>query len=153
MSETLDPVFPEEVPVDPRQEGPGGPAAPIILPQPQPDPWAGRSPTEPVVFLVHDAAGCILRTGHCSLRDLNAQASAGETVLEGQANDRLQKVVAGRITSKSPEEIAATERPEIPPEKQTAFISEEQWSLLQARCAALEARVGKVEQRQPEIAV
>lgn len=127
---------------------------------PPPDPWGGakppkpdisseRNPNQTIPFLVHDASGRILRTGYCSLRDLRTQAQVGEVVLEAEANDHLQKVVNGRIRDKTPEEI--TQRQEPPPEKQRAFISQEDWELFQSRFHALDERLKKMEQREPGI--
>lgn len=48
-------------------------------------------------FIVHDAAGNILRTGSCPVDHLALQARAGETAIEGEANDILDKIVAGVV--------------------------------------------------------
>jgi hypothetical protein len=120
----------------------------IPLPEPTPDPWGGRDPARTVSFLVHDAAGQILRTGYCALRDLQSQAGPGETVLEGQANDRLHKVVSGAVARKTSEEIAAKKRPPTPPGCERAEITTEQWTALVARLEAAEARLAQIEHRQ-----
>lgn len=129
------------------------PLEPLVTESPEsseaPDPWGGRSPNGIVPFLVYDATGRILRTGYCSLQDLAYQAGPGEIVLEGQANDRLQKVVNGRVTDKTAEEIVAAQRPAIPPEKERAFISQEDWTVLQTRLDALNERLRRIEQKQP----
>ncbi len=49
-------------------------------------------------FIVHDAAGNILRTGFCMDVQLPLQASAGETAIEdtwGGTSDVKHKIVAG----------------------------------------------------------
>lgn len=153
MSEPLDPILdPQSVPIRdlsddplPSAEEPLGPIA--NLPSAIEDPWGGRSPTQTVAFMVYDVVGRILRTGHCALRDLIAQAQGDEVVMEGHANDRLQKVVDGRVVDKTAEELAALELPVIPPEKQRAFVSQEDWDLFQSRFAAIEERLRRIEPR------
>lgn len=54
-----------------------------------------------VNFVVHDADGVILRTGSCVDTDMPLQAQTGETVIEGEANDELQKVVNGAVVDKT----------------------------------------------------
>lgn len=51
-------------------------------------------------FFVHDAEGNILRTGTCSDDDFSLQAGAGETVLEGEADDATQKILDGALAVK-----------------------------------------------------
>ena len=51
-------------------------------------------------FFVHDNDGNILRTGSCTEADLPLQASVGETVVEGIADDATQTYVNGSLQQK-----------------------------------------------------
>jgi hypothetical protein len=51
-------------------------------------------------FIVHDAAGSILRTGSCSDDDLVLQAGNGEVVVEGVADDATQRFSGGVLVTK-----------------------------------------------------
>lgn len=58
-------------------------------------------------FLVYDnATGHILRTGCCPDDHLGMQASAGETAIEGEADDAMHYIRDGLVTDKMA--IAAT---------------------------------------------
>ena len=48
-------------------------------------------------FVVYDKAGKILRTGRCSDSLFDLQAKAGETVIEGKANDVTDMVKKGKV--------------------------------------------------------
>lgn len=48
-------------------------------------------------YVVHDAEGNILRTGHCQPHMLAQQAGPGETAIEGHADQRRDCVVDGQI--------------------------------------------------------
>jgi hypothetical protein len=98
-------------------------------------------------FIVYDATGQILRTGRCSREDLEAQAQLGEYILEGIANDLMQKIVDGKVVNKTPEEIAASGPPVVPLEKLPASITMEQWQTLNATLTGLLDRISKVEAR------
>lgn len=50
-------------------------------------------------YLVHDAAGLILRTGSCDDADLPLQAQGAETVIEGQASLSAHYIVNGNIVA------------------------------------------------------
>ena len=54
-------------------------------------------------FFVHDNTGKILRTGFCADSDITLQALAGETVVEGAANDATQIYVNGAFQQKPDE--------------------------------------------------
>lgn len=54
-------------------------------------------------FFVHDNTGKILRTGFCADSDIALQALAGETVVEGAANDATQIYVNGSFQQKPDE--------------------------------------------------
>ena len=51
-------------------------------------------------FIVHDAAGNILRTGSCGDNDLVLQAGNGEVVVEGVADDATQRFSGGVLATK-----------------------------------------------------
>jgi len=52
-------------------------------------------------FVVYQpATGEILRTGNCSPAALALQAGPGEAVMEGDADDRTDRVVDGQIVPK-----------------------------------------------------
>jgi hypothetical protein len=91
-------------------------------------------------YIVHNADGKILSTGSCSARDFGKQAGPGEFVMEGIADDRTQKIVGDKIVSKTPEEIAEDNPPvpDVPFEKQPAYITNEQWQELLERLDRLE---------------
>jgi hypothetical protein len=92
-------------------------------------------------FYVYDTAtGEILRTGVCPLRDLELQAGAGETVEKGVADCGEHKVVNGDLVEMTQEEKDAKKPTVLPFEKQSAFISNEQWESLVERVSALEIR-------------
>ena len=50
-------------------------------------------------YIVYNDAGKILRTGSCPESDFDLQASEGEFVLEGQANDSTQEIVDGAVAN------------------------------------------------------
>lgn len=51
-------------------------------------------------FVIYDADGVILRTGHCPESMLEIQAQAGEFILEGAANDATQYISNGIVANK-----------------------------------------------------
>lgn len=51
-------------------------------------------------FIVHDSNGVILRTGSCPDSMLLEQAQAGQTAIEGIANDVTQYISVGAVTNK-----------------------------------------------------
>lgn len=93
-------------------------------------------------FIVYDCGGKILRTGTCQDSDFARQPNAKEFVMEGEANDSTQKIVAGEVVDKSPQELAeATYTPEpVPPERQPARINNKQWQNVLARLKKLEIK-------------
>ena len=91
-----------------------------------------------VSFIVHNAQGKILRTGKCLKRDFLRQAHAGETVLEGKADDAKQKIVAGKIANKTQAEIDADKPPQTKLEDMPANITNKQWQDMQDRITQLE---------------
>lgn len=62
-------------------------------------------------YIVYDDDGVILSTGVCPDRDFNKQARTGQHVIEGVANDVLQKVVDGKVVDKGPTEIPVNPPP------------------------------------------
>ena len=57
-------------------------------------------------FIVYDSNGNILRTGQCPDSMVSIQANTQmETVIEGIADDRMQKIVNGKVVDRPPEEI------------------------------------------------
>ncbi len=58
-------------------------------------------------YIVHNAAGTILRTGECPDDQLALQARTGETVIEGEADDRCQRIEAGHVVG-MPARVAPT---------------------------------------------
>lgn len=62
-------------------------------------------------FIVYDVNGVILRTGICSEKSFEYQASSPDFVIEGKANDITQKIVNGAVVDKDvnehelPEEV------------------------------------------------
>lgn len=93
-------------------------------------------------FIVYTVQGQILRTGVCQNKTFHRQANEdqGELVMEGEADDALQKVVDGKIVDKTPGEIKTDDPPlpEIPVENQPARITNEQWQNVLDRLRALE---------------
>ena len=51
-------------------------------------------------YIVYDSDGEILRTGTCPTSMFILQASKGEFVIEGIANDVTQKIVDGKVVEK-----------------------------------------------------
>ena len=60
-------------------------------------------------FIVYDVNGTILRTGICSERSFEYQASYPDSVIEGKANDITQKVVNGSVVDKEFDENELSE--------------------------------------------
>lgn len=91
-------------------------------------------------FIIYNSNNKILRTGTCTAHDFLLQAGKGEFVLEGTANDITQKISEGKVVNKTPEEIEIDNPtpPEIPFEKQTARITNEQWQAVLNRLDKLE---------------
>jgi hypothetical protein len=71
-------------------------------------------------FIIYNSVGKILRCGICSDLDFNIQVSedsgSDEYIMEGTANDHLQKIVDGEVVNKTQEEIDAENPPPIIPE-------------------------------------
>ncbi len=92
-------------------------------------------------FIVYNSEGNILRRGQCSNKDFSIQAQNGESILEGFANDRIQKIVDGKVVDKTPEEIEADKPPvpePIPFEDQQARVTNKQWQNVTDRLNVLE---------------
>lgn len=97
-------------------------------------------------FIVHDKQGKILRTGVCPAQDFVHQAKEGEFVLEGTANDAIQKIVNNKVVNKTPKEIERdnlTPMP-VPFEKRSAHITNEQWQDVLNRLNQLDIRLAKI---------
>lgn len=96
-------------------------------------------------YSIYNMAGVKLRVVDCPPTLAALQVHAGELILEGEVNDETQKVVAGKIVDKTPEEIelANPTLPEPEPasvEKQPAFITNEQWQDVLERLKKLETK-------------
>jgi len=52
-------------------------------------------------YIVYNSVGEILRTGYCPDEMINIQAQAGESVIEGIANDVTQYMLNNTVTDKS----------------------------------------------------
>jgi len=94
-------------------------------------------------YIVYDSNGKILRTGICQNIDFELQKKDGEFIIEGRANDALQKIVDGKIVDKTAEEIEAEKPPEpepIPYEQQRANITNKQLQEILARLNKLEGK-------------
>jgi len=97
-------------------------------------------------FIIYDETGDIKRTGRCSDADFDKQARENEDIIEGVANDVLQKVVDGKIANKTPAEIEAQKPPEpesIPFEQQQAKITNTELQDIRSRLSKLEAGTTK----------
>lgn len=93
-------------------------------------------------YIVYNAKGKILRRVQCPPALSLLQAKDDEYVMEGIANDVTQKIVNDKVVDKTPEEIEVDNPtpPEIPFEKQTANITNEQWQDIKDRLVTLEAK-------------
>jgi len=63
-------------------------------------------------YIVYNLQGKILRTGICPDDMFDIQAQKGEYIIEGTANDRLQKIVNGKVVDKLLEEIPSKPQPD-----------------------------------------
>ncbi|GAB4390258.1 MAG: hypothetical protein Kow0025_21050 [Thermodesulfovibrionales bacterium] len=64
-------------------------------------------------FIVYDpTTGKIVRTGDCPPEMVSIQALEGEAVMEGEASDRLHKIVGGEVVDKNPLEISPLPAPD-----------------------------------------
>jgi len=93
-----------------------------------------------VNYIIYNKTGEILRTVSCSPAMSKIQAKEGEFILEGAANDVTQKIIAGEVVDKLPEEIEEQNPilPKMPFEKQLAGITNAQWQDVQDRLNKLE---------------
>lgn len=92
-------------------------------------------------FIIYNESGKILRTGRCQDKTFELQRSSDdELIMEGQANDRTQKIVDKKIIDKTTEELEAEKPPVLPESKRRAHITNEQWQDNLNRLAALEAK-------------
>lgn len=100
-------------------------------------------------FIIYNVDSKILRCGGCADRDISLQAKEGEFILECTANDVTQKVefdgldadnqpINPRVVDKTPEEIEDEKLPEVPLEKQLAFITNGQLQNILDRLDILE---------------
>lgn len=97
-------------------------------------------------YIVYDSDGSILRAGNCQESTLPLQAAPGEFVMEGQADDRTQKISGTRIVDKAPAELAAentvAEYTEAPAAgDMPIMIAQGQWDAVLQRLADLEAKL------------
>jgi len=68
-------------------------------------------------YIVYNkTTGQIIRTGSCpsSMLSIQAHDGEGELVMEGQANDEYERIVDGKVTRKTDEEIALIEAAKKP---------------------------------------
>ncbi len=92
-------------------------------------------------YIAYDQDGKIQRIGVCSDDALKAQALAGESVMEGVANDISQKIVQGKIVNKTSQEIEADKPPVIAESKLLARITVGQYQSILDRISVLENEV------------
>lgn len=90
-------------------------------------------------FIVYGSGGKILRTGTCQDRDFAKQSKQHEYILEGEANDSIQKIVNGKVVDKTPEEVTA-DNPTPPENQRPAYITNKQWQAVLDRLADLESK-------------
>ena len=102
-------------------------------------------------YIVHDSKGKILRTGYCQDECFDLLAEEGEFVIEGQANDAVDKIEIEefddqgkpkkvKIKKKTQAEIDAGKPPEIPESEKPAYITKGQYDDLLKRIAELEKK-------------
>lgn len=95
-------------------------------------------------YVLYNKEGEIVSTGTCMDGDLSIQTRAGTFILEGKADDRYQKIADGQVVDKTPEEIAAdspSKSEPLPFEKQSAFITNEQYQNILSRLNNLEGKI------------
>jgi cell division protein FtsB len=88
-----------------------------------------------------DPTGRILRTGQCPAQSIAAQAGPGQIAREGTADTLTQKIVAGVLTDKTPEEIAAGARPPVAPDDRPVRMTRLVYRLLVERLNNFDARI------------
>ena len=93
-------------------------------------------------YAVYDATGKIVRITGGILRYAQLQVRAGQNLLQvdNDVDDRIHKVVDGKLVNKTPEEIEAEKAPtppEIPESEKPAHITNEQWQDVLKRIEAL----------------
>jgi len=93
-----------------------------------------------VVARLYDKSGRILRTGGCPRDIFELQAHKDEFIIEGTANDVTQKIVDGKVTNKTSEEIEAEKLPKISFEERTTHITNKQWQEVLDRIKELESK-------------
>jgi hypothetical protein len=82
-------------------------------------------------FIVYSPTGEILRTGICPDRMVKLQAHGNELVIEGLANDIEHRIVEGKITRKTDEEIIAIkEKMKHKPDAQELAIQKKEREIL-----------------------
>lgn len=89
-------------------------------------------------YIIYDSAGEILRVVDCAPKFAKMQAHDGEFIMKGNANDTTQKIVAGKVVDKAPQEIATDTWTPPPPEKRPAPITNKMWQDVLDRLEALE---------------
>lgn len=90
-------------------------------------------------LIIYDNTGKILRQIQCPSTLSLLQAKKGEFVMEGVANDSTQKIVAGKVVDKTPEEIEA-DNPPTPERQNLVLITRGQWQDVLDRLDKLEIR-------------
>jgi len=95
-------------------------------------------------YIIHDKTGKILRTVICHPTVAAVQVGEGEFIMEGTANDVIQKVVDDgeleRIVNKTPEEIKAEKPSERSKDEQIVYITNRQWQDVLDRLGILETK-------------
>lgn len=92
-------------------------------------------------YILYNKKGKILRTGSCQDESFDLQVQQeGEFIIEGMANDAIQKIIDGKVVDKTLEEIEAEKPMPLPFEQQPAFITNEQWQEILNRLITLEEK-------------
>jgi len=96
-------------------------------------------------FIIYNGNnGKIIRICTCPEQDFGKQVlGINEQMIEGTANDIMQKIIDGKIVDKTSEEIAIDNPPipEIPYKQQRAIITNEQLQEILNRLKQLENKI------------
>lgn len=94
-------------------------------------------------YIVYDKTGKILRSVQCPPTLAELQCKEDEFIMEGTANDIIQKIVSGKVVNKTPEEIER-DNPSLfqslPFERKPAIVTNKQWQGILSRIKKLEER-------------
>lgn len=92
-------------------------------------------------FIVYNTQGRILRTGTCQDGNFERQAKRpDEFVLEGTADDLLQKISGGKVSAKPTQEVDSdnARQKKTPEPERKKRVTNEMWRTVLARLEALE---------------